>query len=82
MTMSENNFKIKAAIIGFLLFILLTGTAMFVSMNYFAVEYGSPLMMRFMLPAEIVMFIICSFISTSYFSWKEICRFYELAIIY
>jgi len=70
--MIENNLKIKAAIFGFLLFILLTGTAMFISMHYFAAEYGSLLMMRFMLPAEMVMFIICSIIIFRYFSWKEV----------
>jgi len=70
--MIENNLKIKTAIIGFLLFILLTGTAMFVSMHYFDAEYGSFLMMFFMLPAEAVMFIICTIIITRYFSWKDI----------
>jgi len=70
--MLENVLKIKASLIGFLLFILLTGTAMYISMHYFAAEYGSILMIRFMLPAEIAMFIICSIIIPRYFSWKEV----------
>jgi hypothetical protein len=70
--MIENKLKLKATIIGFLLFILLTGTAMFVSIHYFDAGYGSLQMVRFMLPAEIAMFIICSIIITRYYSWKEI----------
>jgi len=70
--MKENSSKIKVSLIGFLLFIFLTGTAMFISMHYFAAEYGSLLMILFMLPAEIAMFIICSVIITRYFSWTEI----------
>jgi len=45
---------------------------MFIAMHYFNAAYGSVAMIRFMLPAEILMILICSIIISRYFSWSEI----------
>lgn len=64
--------KIRAALIGFILFLVVTGSAMFISMHFFNAGYGTPLMIRFMNPAEIIMIIIGAYIVMRYFSWNEI----------
>jgi hypothetical protein len=66
------NNKIRAAFIGFILFLIITGSAMFIAMHFFNAGYGSPLMIRFMNPAEIIMIIISAIIVKRYFSWNEI----------
>jgi len=64
--------KIRAALIGFILFLIVTGSAMFISTHFFEATYGSPLMIRFMNPVEIIMIIISAFIIARYFSWDEV----------
>ena len=72
MNLTKKNIKVRVAFIGFILFLLFTGSAMFISMHFFNAKYGSPLMIRFMNPAEIIMILISTFIIIRYFKWKEI----------
>jgi membrane protease YdiL (CAAX protease family) len=72
MNLTKKNTKVRVAFLGFILFLLVTGSAMFISMHFFNAQYGSPLMIRFMSPAEIIMILISTFIIIRYFKWKEI----------
>ncbi len=72
MTTIKSNSKSIAALVGFILFLTITGISMYISKHFFNAGYGSPLMIRLMSPAEILTIILCSSIVIRYFSWKEI----------
>jgi len=72
MNNTRKKLKLRAAFIGFFLFLIISGLAMFISKHFFDATYGSPLMIRFINPAEIIMIIICAFIVARYFSWNEV----------
>lgn len=68
---SHNSPKLKVSVLTFIISTGIFALAMFLSESVFGAMYGSPKMMLIMLPSELTVIALLSFIVTRYFTWKE-----------